>query len=156
MKNKDFKPNFTIKFIAFAAEELGLLGSWDYAEKSINAGLKIKMMLNNDMIAYWPGTNSDEWVVNIIDYPNSTTLRQKAQKFCSLYTLLKTNNDNTYYSSSDSYPFAYYNHSAIFFITNADDPNYHTPDDLVSACNFEFCREVVKVNCALLIENNGI
>jgi leucyl aminopeptidase len=156
MHTKNFKPNITIKFIAFAAEEIGLLGSYDYAIKASNTGAKVKMMLNNDMIAYHPGSDPASWVVNILDYPNSTTLRKKAQQYFALYTPIRTNNDNTYQDYSDSAPFALYGFKAIFFITNADDPNYHTLNDLTSACNFNFCREVVKVNCALLIAGNGV
>ncbi len=148
-----FKPRNSINFIAFSAEELGLLGSIDYAKKAYHAQKKIKLMLNNDMIAYWPkGNNSMR--VNIIDYPNSTDLRLEAEKACQLYTTLGTNNDNTYQARSDSYPFYSYGYKAIFFITDADDPNYHTTNDIVSNCNFIFCREVTKVSCALLIEKN--
>jgi len=154
LKKVDFRPKTTIKFVTFAAEELGLYGSYDYAGKSLQANSKIKMMLNNDMVAYWSNPDTSNWCVNILDYTNSTSLRKKAQEVCKLYTSLKTNNDNTYQEYSDSYPFALKGYKAIFFISNADDENYHTPNDLTTQCNFKFCREVAKVNCVLLIENN--
>ncbi len=154
LKTKNFSPKSTIEFICFGAEELGLLGSYDYAQKSNAASKKIRFMLNNDMIAYWP-TNTEPMIVNIIDYPSvSTNLRLDAEKVCQLYTSLETNNDNTYYRSSDSYPFFLNGYKAIFFITNASDPNYHTTNDLVSNCNFSFCQEVVKISCALLVNCN--
>lgn len=154
LKKVDFQPKATIKFVTFAAEELGLYGSYDYAEKAFQANTKIKMMLNNDMVAYWANPDTSNWCVNILDYSNSTSLRKKAQEVCKLYTSLKTNNDNTDQEYSDSYPFSLKGYKAIFFISNADDGNYHTLNDLTTACNFKFCREVAKVNCILLIENN--
>ena len=106
------------------------------------------------MIAYWP-TNTEPMIVNIIDYPTvSTNIRLDAEKVCQLYTSLETNNDNTYYRSSDSYPFFLNGYKAIFFITNASDPNYHTTNDLVSNCNFNFCKEVTKISGALLVNCN--
>lgn len=154
LKRVDFQPKTTIKFVTFAAEELGLHGSSDYAEKVFQTNSKIKMMLNNDMVAYWPNSDTSNWCVNIIDYTNSTSLRKKAQDVCKIYTYLKTNNDNTYQEYSDSYPFSLKGYKAIFFISNANDVNYHTPNDLTSKCNFKFCKEVAKINCVLLVENN--
>lgn len=154
LKKVNFNPKNTIKFVTFAAEELGLYGSYDFAKKAYQANAKIKMMLNNDMVAYWSKPDTANWCVNILDYTNSTSLRKKAQEVCKLYTSLKTNNDNTYQEYSDSYPFSLKGYKAIFFISNDDDVNYHTPNDLTTACNFKFCREVAKVNCVLLVHNN--
>ena len=115
---------------------------------------KIKLMLNNDMIAYQPGTNQTVWVVNINDYDNSLNLRTEAEEMCRMYTVLKYKNDNTYNKQSDSYPFFTNGFKALFFASNITDPNYHTLNDLAANCNFGYCREIVKVNCALLVENN--
>lgn len=156
MKKKGFTPRSTIQFIAFGAEELGLLGSRDFANEAASKVKKIKMMLNNDMIAYWP-VNIKPMRVNIIDYPPiSKDLREKAELACKLYTSLETNNDNTYQKSSDSYYFFLNGYSSIFFISDGDDTNYHTTNDVVSNCNFEFCKEVTKVSCALLVESNKL
>lgn len=154
LKLAGVEPTNTIKFITFAAEELGLFGSKDYARKAYSAHKKIKMMLNNDMVAFWSLPDTSNWTVNIIDYPNSYLLRTSAEQVCKTYTSLKTVTDNTYQNYSDSYPFHLNGFEAIFFISDADDPNYHTPMDLTTACNFKFCREVAKVNCVLLLQNN--
>jgi len=153
INKNEFTPKTTLKFIAFGAEELGLFGSYDYATKLYNDQKKVKMMLNNDMIAYWPLTESG-MRVNIIDYPNSIDLRLSAEKACELYTTIQTYNNNRYQAYSDSYPFFLKGYEAIFFISNADDPNYHTLNDIVGYCNFNFCREVTNISCALIIENN--
>ncbi len=154
MKKNGYLPRNTIEFVAFGSEEIGLWGSHAYAVEARNNFRKIKLMLNNDMIASQPGDNKDEWVVNINDYQNSSDLRVEAEQMCLKYTLLSYINDNTYNKQSDSYPFFLNDYKAIFFIEANLDPNYHTLNDLAENCNFEYCREIVKLNCALLVHNN--
>ena len=154
MKKNRYSPRNTIEFIAFGAEELGLYGSNAYALESRQNSKKIKLMLNNDMIAYQPGSNQSTWIVNIIDYDNSHNLRIKAEEMCNRFSVLNFNNDNTYNKQSDSYPFFLNGYKAIFFFSDYLDPNYHTLSDLAENCNFEYCREIVKISCALLVDNN--
>jgi len=154
MKKNNYLPKNTIKFIAYGAEELGLLGSHDLAFKSYMNNEKIKMMLNNDMIAYQPTMDKKQWWIDIMDYENSTDLRKKAQNMTQEYTVLNHVNINTYNKQSDSYPYSQYGYKAIFFFGYASDPNYHTLNDDASNCNFEYCREVVIISMALLIDMN--
>jgi hypothetical protein len=153
-RKNNFSPRNTIEFIVFGAEELGLYGSRAYAAHAAERSEKIKMMLNNDMIAYEPGTNPSGWIVDIKDYNNSHDLRQEAENMCARFTSLSYKNDNTYNSQSDSYPFFEKGYKALFFFSNTMDPEYHSLNDLSVNCNFEYCREVVKVSCALLVYNN--
>jgi hypothetical protein len=154
MEKNNYLPDGTIKFIAFAGEELGLYGSYNYAGKAKNSSEKIKMMLNNDMIAYQPATDKSVWIVNIIDYQNSLSLRSKAETLCTKFTALKFRNDNRYNKQSDSYPFYVNGFKPLFFFSDLIDPGYHTLNDLASNCNFEYCSEIVKLNCAMLVDCN--
>ncbi|MGQ9620490.1 MAG: M28 family metallopeptidase [Bacteroidales bacterium] len=154
MKKRNYQPAGTIMFIAFGAEELGLLGSKYHADMAMRNFMKIKFMLNNDMIAYQPNTDKANWYVNIADYDNSHPLRIKAEELSKRYTVLKCFNDNTYRKQSDSYSYFLSGFKALFFASYVVDPNYHTINDISEACNFEFCREIVKLNCALLVERN--
>lgn len=154
MKENSFRSEGSIEFVAFAAEELGLYGSWDYCEKAMQAGVKIKMMLNNDMIAYEPSSVQTNWLVNILDYDNSDGLRADAERLAARYTLLGTYNDNAVNKYSDSYLFSLYGYPALFFFKDAADPNYHSLNDLIENCNFEYCREIVNISLAILIDKN--
>jgi leucyl aminopeptidase len=154
IKKNNYSPKNTIEFVAFGAEEIGLFGSSAYATESIQKSKKIKFMLNNDMIAYQPSDNQAGWAVNIIDYDNSHTLRSTAEKICRKFTILNYINDNTYNKQSDSYPFFTKGYKALFFFSAAVDPNYHTLNDSVENCNFIYSREIVKLCCALLVDNN--
>jgi hypothetical protein len=154
MKLNNYKPRNTIEFIAFGAEELGLYGSYSYAASSKQNLKKIMLMLNNDMIAYQPGSDQSGWTVNINDYDNSHTSRAKAEELSNRFTILKFTNDNTYNKQSDSYPFFINGYKSLFFASLSVDPNYHTLNDIVVNCNFDYCREIVKLNCALLVDKN--
>ena len=154
MKKNNYSPRNTIKFIAFGAEELGLLGSYDLSGKSKLNTEKIKIMLNNDMIAYEPTSDKSNWFVDIMDYDNSHNLRYRAQDLTIKYTVLNHVNVNTYNKQSDSYPYSVNGFMALFFFANASDPNIHTLNDNLANCNFEYCREIVKISCALLVYYN--
>ncbi len=154
MKENNFTPDGSIEFVAFAAEELGLYGSWDYAAKASDSMMKIKMMLNNDMIAYEPSANMNEWKVNVLDYINSMNLKDIANRLAAKYTVLDTYTDNTLNKYSDSYLFSAYGYPALFFFKDADDPNYHSLNDIVDNCNFDYCREIVIISAAMLVEKN--
>lgn len=151
LKKRSFTPNSSIQFVAFAAEELGLFGSADFAIKSSSSHKAIKMMLNFDMVSKWLG---GVYTVNIINYFNSKTLLEKAQDICSTYTILKTTNDNTFYNRSDSYSFYCYGYPAIFFTSTAENDSYHTINDRATNCNLYYGKEIAKAACALLIKEN--
>lgn len=153
MKN-NYAPSNTIEFVAFGAEELGLFGSLYYAGQANLHGKKIKMMLNNDMIAYQTGDDPAGWIVNIMDYENSYDLRKKAELICSKYTQMSFTTDNTFNKQSDSYPFFKNGYKSVFFFATTLDPNYHTLNDAAVNCNFGYCREITKICCALLVDNN--
>jgi hypothetical protein len=154
MKKGNYQPKNTIKFIAYGAEELGLLGSYDMSNKSNLNNEKIKMMLNNDMISCEPATDKRSWFVNIMDYDNSHDLRVKAEELLHKYTVLNHVNVNTSNKQSDSYPYSLKGYTALFFIANSPDPNYHTLNDVVANYNFDYCREVVNISVALLVDMN--
>ena len=152
--NKNYSPVNTIEFILFGAEELGLYGSRAYVARAYEKSEGIKMMLNSDMIAYEPGTDPAAWIVDIKDYDNSHNLRLEAENLCTRFTSLNFKNDNTYNMQSDSYPFFEKGYRALFFFSSTLDPEYHSLNDRSVNCNFEYCREIVKISCALLVYNN--
>lgn len=154
MKKNNYMPKSTIMFIAFGAEEMGLFGSNNFAADPNGFSQKIRFMLNSDMIAYEPSADPSAWYVNIMDYDNSHDLRYDAEQICARYTSLSfiTNNTNNKYS--DSYPFSTNGYKALFFFSYNVDPNYHTLNDLAANCNFEYCSEIVRLECALLASKN--
>ena len=149
-----FRPEHTIRFVVFAAEEIGLNGSIDYVTKAATAGDKIMMMINHDMISYVADPGAKPWYVNIVHYDNSLALRNEAAALCSANSILVPYSDNTSYNRSDSYPFFVAGFRALFFHQSDIESTYHTTGDVTSVCNFEYCREIVRASCALVVDKN--
>jgi hypothetical protein len=154
MKKNNFSPSNTIAFVAFGSEELGLLGSYAFSDSLKQNSIKIKLMINNDMIASQPSPTKTDWVVNIADYNNSHDLRADAGLLCSKYTALEFTNVNTYNKQTDSYPFYVNGFKALYFASAYTDFNYHTLNDIAGNCNFYYCSEIVRLCCAILVDNN--
>lgn len=154
MRGSRLRPEQTVIFVAFAAEELGLHGSRYQADKSAANGDKIIMMINHDMISYVADPSANQWYLNIIHYDNSADLRDDAAQMCDDNSSLVCYSDNTFNDRSDSYPYYLNGFKALFFHQGDIEGTYHTPGDRVSMCNFDYASEVVKVSCALLMDKN--
>jgi len=153
-RKSNFIPKYDIEFCAFAAEELGLHGSLHRAGKAAEAGDKILMIINYDMIAFLANTSSRPWHVNIIHYDNSAGLRDEAAGYCTANSSLVPYSDNTNYNRSDSYSFYLYGYKALFYHQNELENTYHTTGDVTTVCNFEYCWEIVRASCSLLAGKN--
>jgi leucyl aminopeptidase len=154
-KKQGFAPNGSIEFVAFAAEEIGLKGSADFAVKAAANKSNIAAMLNLDMISFAPDANPDSWVVNVMNYDNSAELQTRIATCGRLYSKLVFVNNNTNSKRGDSYSFFQNGFPAAFIISEFySDPYYHTVNDVVEKYNYLYCREVVAVSCAFLVQEN--
>ena len=154
LKKEGFSPRNTIEFVAFAAEEYELNGSARYAQNASSEDMNIIMMLNNDMISYAEDSESS-WMVNVMDYDNSSALRSDFVACGERYTELNFSHDNRYNKEGDSYSFYEEDFEALFIISDEEDDYYHTANDKAKNCNFEYCREVAALSCAFLIQENN-
>lgn len=154
IRGSRIRPKHNVTFVAFAAEEPGLHGSRHQAEKSSASGDKIIMMINHDMISYVAKPSLKPWRLNIIYYKDSEDLRDETALLCDNHSTLLSYSDTTSNQRSDSYPYNLNGFKALFFHQSDVESTYHTSDDKVSMCNFEYAREVVKVSCALLVEKS--
>jgi hypothetical protein len=154
-KKQGFVPKNTIEFVAFAAEEIGLKGSLDYAVKAAANTVNIAAMLNLDMISYNPNTNPDTWMVNVMNYDNSAELQNQIVTCGRLYSKLIFVNNNTNSKRGDSFSFYQNGFNASFVISEfSTDPYYHTINDVTDQYNYPFCREIVAVCTAFLVQEN--
>ena len=60
----------------------------------------------------------------------------------------------THNKEGDSYNFFLRGYPALFLISFSSTPHYHTLQDVIGNCNFNYCREVTKLSCAILLEQN--
>lgn len=121
---KNHKPKYTLRFIAFAAEECGLVGSKFYVQNLENRN--IKYVLNFDLM----GAGSEGLtVVNAVDnkilYDRLLFLNQK-HKFIPLIKQ-RPNAPN-----SDHYPFSQIGIPAVFLYANGEVGGYHDIEDVPS------------------------
>ncbi|MFH0864603.1 MAG: M20/M25/M40 family metallo-hydrolase [Bacteroidota bacterium] len=148
----NIQPKSTIKFIAFGAEELGLLGSSHYANEAFSNGENIQMMINCDMI----GTNTElpgSWHIRLQNYSGCENETSLAKYICQNYTSLSTVDANNNSSGSDSYSFWSYGFPAIFLQEYEFSPVYHTVNDLVVNIDPAYCAEITKVACGMLLQS---
>ena len=145
-----YQPEATVKFITFAAEEYGLHGSHDYAQKAQAAGMDIGLMINHDMISYTTSTPGN-WRVSFNYYTGSEHFLNIAYQLLPNYTTLLGANGTVNASFSDSYSFWSRGFPAFYFEEYNFSPFYHSPNDVISNYNMDFCAEVIKASAALLV-----
>ncbi|MDR2972049.1 MAG: M20/M25/M40 family metallo-hydrolase [Bacteroidales bacterium] len=145
-------PYHNIDFMAYDAEEVGLMGSKYDAKKRRNANENIIVMLNNDMVAYQP--SHLPWQVNLFKYANAPEVAEKARQACLDYTsvtpfVISINNE-----ASDSYPYFQENYQAIFTQEHYAPQNthFHHPDDISENYNFDYCQQIAIMNFVVLAD----
>ena len=153
LKVNGYVPKRTIRFIAFGAEELGLVGSAHYATSAYAAKRAIDQVQNYDMIAYCPAGAARQ--INVIWYDNARDLAERDSSVIRRYTTLTPVLSTSYRSQSDSYPFASRGYKAFFNIEATLTPDYHTAHDSTTRLNMGFASEVARSGLALLLETDG-
>ena len=145
-----YNPTMTLRFIGFAAEELGLIGSADYAAKARAQNRNIKVMMNYDMIGYRNQTQSDRDVY-IVWYPGSEAFSALHSTAASLYTPITPVLTSQYRSGSDSWSFYQQSYNTVFAIERDFSPYYHSPNDLLQYLDIPYAREVIKAGLAMVL-----
>ncbi len=142
--------DFTVRFIAFSAEEWGLYGSAAYAARARGRNERIVGVVNLDMIAY---VKKPDTLVDIIVNEASSWLGDKAVRATSAYTTLvprKTVNASFVYSDHASFWDAGY--PALLEIEAGDNPYYHSVTDTIDTLDFDFFTQTTRAALAVLSE----
>ena len=148
---KDYDFDYTLKFIGFAGEEQGLLGSEAYAEKAQQRGDTIIGVYNFDMIAY-EGNN-----VNIIELHAGTGASSQALADITIgvindysLSLIPQKITSGATDRSDHASFWMYGFPAILGIEDFEDftPYYHTTNDLLSTLDLPYFTDFGKAGIA--------
>jgi hypothetical protein len=141
--------DFTIRLVAFAAEETGLNGSRDYATRASRRGERVVAMLDMDMIGYADRMPED---VDVTANPASAWLADYYASTAAAYTGLAVRRIVDASSrSSDHAPFWDQGYSAVEIIEDVPvvSPYYHTTDDRFDTLNMDFATEVVRTTLAV-------
>ncbi len=152
-KLHNIQPAHTIRYVCFAAEELYLRGSDNYANKVQANNDNIVLMINNDMI----GRNleaSNDLKFKIQKYPNTDWIELLTQEIAENYTLLTPVAATNSIEYSDSYPFYLRGYDAVFFQEYNFNTYLHTISDILDSLDMSYCAEVIKISCGLLLNGN--
>ncbi len=147
-----FPMDFTVRFIAFTAEEIGLFGSRVYSAEARAQGEKIIGVINLDMIAYPDEPPED---LEIIVNPASEWLASKFLTVCGTYGLVDANRVvDAAIIYSDHSPFWDQGYAALLAIEDYPplNPYYHGITDTVDTLDFEFFRDSARAALAVLAE----
>lgn len=156
----NFKPQKTIEFMAFAAEEVGLRGSKEIAEDYKSRNINVLSYLQFDMTNY-KGSAKDVYISD--DSYNSSTLNAFLAELMDVYNSSGAN-QFTYdytrcnYGCSDHYSWAQQGYDAAFPFEasfNNSNPFIHTVNDTFSrsvTANATHAAKFAKLGIEYLIE----
>jgi hypothetical protein len=142
--------DFTVRFIAFSAEEWGLYGSSAYAAEARASSERIIGVINLDMIAYADIMPED---LDVIVNDVSRWLADRVGQIAAAYTGLAVRKIvDASFVYSDHASFWDQGYSAFCAIEDADvtSPYYHTPGDTVDTLNFDFFEDAARTALAAL------
>lgn len=136
----------TVKFIMFSGEEIGLLGSNDYARRVYENNDDILGVLSIDKVGYAKTTDDgkkirhhadkeSEWMVDI-----SEELSKKYHEQIDL-EIVRLPFD----SSSDHKAFVDYGYSGSNLVEESLNPAYHTSEDTIEYINSSYLTKVTKL-----------
>ena len=152
IKKSGFCPAFTLEFIDFTGEELGLYGSINYV-KNIPMDKKIKGMINLDMVAN-PTQNQSCMKFVSAPYNPGSEISKKAVEVDAKYGIgLNAKSATGSVGASDHYPFEVKGHPAVFATEcTFNSPVYHKPTDTSDKLDYKQLASTAKVVAATIIE----
>ncbi len=145
-----FNSLYTIEFIAWDEEEIGLYGSKAYADSSYFRGDTIVAVLNFDMIS-WDGNNDGK--ITIMTDNNSNSIANVFIESINLYQIPLVPTKSFGGSGSDHYYFWQRGYKAITGIEYTGDfhPYYHMIGDSWDKVNLPYFHNFTKAAIATLL-----
>jgi subtilisin-like proprotein convertase family protein len=141
---------YSVEFVAFDEEEIGLLGSTGYADTCLLPGDTLMAVLNLDMVG-WDGNN--DGCVRIKTANFTELIADVLIGTYQIYNIDLTGIKEFNQGGSDHLSFWYRGMMAITSIEPGNDfhPYYHTIGDVFSTINMNYLTKNAKANIAALI-----
>lgn len=136
---KDHKPDNTLLFIAFDAEEMGLQGAYSFIKNPVIESSRIKLIVNMDMISH--NDKGELYAAGAFKNPVIKKILKNADKETGVKIIFghddpKLGRDD-WTMQSDHGPFAQNNIPFIYFGVE-DHKDYHKPTDEYQNINKDF------------------
>jgi leucyl aminopeptidase len=151
--NANYRPDYTIQFMAYAAEEAGLLGSQAIATSYAKDKIDVYAVLQLDMTGY----SRDE--IGIITDHTSPELNAFVRTLVNTYTTLKWKNSVCGYGCSDHASWTRTGVRASFpFETpfGSHNPNIHSSRDTLDHLSQEQMLQFVYLGLGFAVELAGV
>jgi len=147
-----FKPQRTLEFHGYAAEEVGLRGSQAIAQQYINEGKVVAAMLQLDMTGYHPSSSA---VIGVITDFTNPALSAFVRALVDTYTNKNWGNTACGYGCSDHASWTRAGYPAAFpfegLFSNSN-PNIHTSRDVLSVLDMAHAFEFTKLGLGFAVE----
>jgi hypothetical protein len=130
---------YSIAFMAFAGEEVGLLGSKYYVNHPLFPYQKIKCLINLDLMGFGEDGIT---IVNSEDYPDDLKLFREINEKERLLPII---NKRSNAKNSDHYPFTEKNVKAFFIYTQGNSKYYHDVYDRPETVPLSKYNEIFKL-----------
>jgi hypothetical protein len=144
--------DFTVRFIAFSAEEWGLYGSRHHAEGARARSERIIGVINLDMIAY--KADMSEYL-DVIVNDISLWMAERTELIAATYTGLPVRKIVDASEIRSDHASFWDNGYPAFYGTEDKDADvknlyYHTPEDTIDNLNFDFFEDAARTALAAL------
>jgi len=146
----------TVEFHAYAAEEVGLLGSTDLASQAKNSSQNVAAMLQLDMVGYASDTGTQ--TIHIIKTNTSPVLVRHLKDLASVYLGGDWLVGELRAGTSDHKSWSNYGFHAAFAFEHPTDYNHalHTAQDTSSRIDFTLATRFAKLAAAFLAHEAGL
>ncbi len=146
---KDIDTEYSVRFIHFSAEEVGLIGSRHYVENTVvPEAHDIQLVFNIDAVGGVNGMTNDIIVCERDESaPNtnnaaSAAITDTLSNLIQLYSSLNT--EISYAYSTDYIPFMEEGYVITGLYEKNETPYAHTPNDIIENMDLDYFKEVAK------------
>eukprot|EP00026_Physarum_polycephalum_P006861 Phypoly_transcript_06914.p1 GENE.Phypoly_transcript_06914~~Phypoly_transcript_06914.p1 ORF type:complete len:353 (+),score=53.68 Phypoly_transcript_06914:613-1671(+) len=149
----NYKPDFTLQFMGYAAEEGGLLGSQAIAADYLKREVPVYAVLQLDMTGYTSTGNPSVGIVT--DYTNGE-LNGFVRQLVSTYTSLAQSNKQCGYACSDHASWNRTGYRSSFPFETVSNPSIHSANDVITRLNNAQMLQFVRLAVSFAIELAGV
>lgn len=144
---------YTIRFCAFGAEEVGLIGSDAYCDLLVSQGANVQAMVNLDMTAYRASGDTAD-VDFVTNYSSSSLIQFCTDMYNTYVPALGVKQGSLSGGSSDHQSFTQHGYTACFPFEDLDQysPYIHSSNDKIgpSANDFQLAKMITQGALAAL------
>jgi hypothetical protein len=156
----EYNTEYTIVFGLWDEEEIGLIGSSQYAQEAKNNNDIIMGVLNLDMIAY-DGKNDSKLFVNYQPASLAFIIANKLTNINSTYNIgLQLVQSSSTSLASDQRSFNNVGYPAVLLIEDDEtgdfNPCYHSPNDKIAYFNIPYYEKCVKLSVLSVASLAGV